>query len=231
MEESSYSYPPGDMPGPAAPPTRARATPYDAVRTRLTGKQPSSMWDEFLASGSGMDDAPSAPAAIVPMEEANTGTKRATEKAEGSKKKKKGKEEVVTAQSPPSLPPPPPGGAAILRGKEEPDVEPASGSSANAPTSVPHYRQKEAPASSGSRKPPADGAAAVVAPSVPVKRKPEKPLEDGTPAALRPEVSRPRAPAAEPDAEPIPLNPSSSSSSSSRRLRQVNLSLSNQRVW
>jgi hypothetical protein len=91
-------------------------------------------------------------------------------------------------------------------------MEPASASSANAPTSVPHYRQKEGSTSSSSRKkPPPD--AAMVEPAAPVKRKTDKPLDDDTPAALRPERQRPRAPQAEPDAEPTPLRPSSSSSS------------------
>ena len=230
-------YAPGDMPGPASLPPRARATPYDAARKRLNGKQPSSMWDEFLASGSGMDDAPSAPGAIVPMEEQNTGVKRSKENEPPTKKKgkKKGKEEVVTAQSPPSLPPPPPGGAAVLRGAEEPASEPASGDAAYAPTSVPHYRQKEgSAAASGRRKPPPDGAVIDDLPSVPVKRKPGKPLEDDTPAALKPETSRPRAPAFEPDSEPNPLNPSSSSSSSSSSSRRLSVNgpkLANQSLW
>ena len=200
---------------------RVRSSPY--ARTRITGKASSAaIEDEFFADK--MDTAASAPAAIVPMEEQNTGMKRSKEAAPKSKAKaKKKKDEIVATQSPPSLPPPPPGGAAALRATEEPDVEPASASSANAPTSVPHYRQKEGSASSGPRRsgskqpglrqPPPD--AAVVEPAVPVKRKTEKPLDDGTPAALRPERQRPRAPQAEPDAEPNPLRVGSSSSSSS----------------
>jgi hypothetical protein len=206
-------YPPGDAPGPAFPGARIRATPYDQPpRKRIVGKQPS-LRDEFFAEG--MDTAPSAPAAITPMEEQNTGVKRGKEE---SKKKSKKKKEEVAAQSPPSLPPPPPGGAAALKAPREvaePDVEPASGSATNAPTSVPHYRPK------GGRKaaPDIDDL-----PSVPTKRGAEKPLEDGTPAVLRPEAQRRRAPAPEPDSEPSPLNPSSSSSS--RRL-----AVGNQKLW
>ena len=61
-------------------------------------------------------------------------------------------------------------------------------------------------------------------PAVPVKRKGEKPLEEGIPDVLRPERQRPRAPLAEPDSEPNPLQASSSSSpsSSSRRLANRN---------
>ena len=58
-------------------------------------------------------------------------------------------------------------------------------------------------------------------PAVPVKRKGEKPLEEGIPDVLRPERQRPRAPLAEPDSEPNPLQ-ASSSSSSSRRLANRN---------
>jgi hypothetical protein len=191
------------------------------------------MWDEFLAAGSGMDTAPSNPGSIVPMEEANTGVKRPKENEPPSKKKGKKKGEEIAIQSPPSLPPPPPGGAAVLRTTEaeEPASEPASGDAAYAPTSVPHYRQKEgSAAASGRRKPPPDGAMIDDLPSVPVKRKPGKPLEDDTPAALKPETSRPRAPAFEPDSEPNPLNPSSSSSSSSSR-RLAGPKLANQRIW
>ena len=220
-EEQMY-YPPGDAPGPEFPGAKARATPYDQPRKRIAGKQPA-LRDEFFAEG--MDTAPSAPATIVPMEEQNTGVKRGKE--EPKKKPKKKKEEVV-AQSPPSLPPPPPGGVATLKAPREvaePDVEPASGSAANAPTSVPHYRQKEGYAPSGYRKtPPPDGAMIDDLPSVPTKRGAEKSLEDGTPAVLRPEAQRRRAPAPEPDSEPSPLNPSSSSSS--RRL-----AIGNQKVW
>ena len=57
-------------------------------------------------------------------------------------------------------------------------------------------------------------------PAVPVKRKGEKPLEEGIPDVLRPERQRPRAPLAEPDSEPNPLQ--ASSSSSSRRLANRN---------
>jgi hypothetical protein len=92
-------------------------------------------------------------------------------------------------------------------------MEPASASSANAPTSVPHYRQKEGSTSSSSRRKPPPGGEIDDLPAVPVKRKTDKPLDDDTPAALRPERQRPRAPQAEPDAEPTPLRPSSSSSS------------------
>ena len=56
----------------------------------------------------------------------------------------------------------------------------------------------------------------------PVKRKGEKPLEEDIPDVLRPERQRPRAPLAEPDSEPNPLQASSSSSSSSRRLANRN---------
>jgi hypothetical protein len=171
-----------------------------------------------------MDTAASAPAAIVPMEEQNTGVKRSKETAapKSKSKAKKKKDEIVATQSPPSLPPPPPGGAAALRATEEPDVEPASASSANAPTSVPHYRQKEGSAPSGYRKkPPPGGEMIDDLPAVPVKRKGEKPLEEGIPDALRPERQRPRAPLAEPDPEANPMQ-SSSSSSSSRRLANRN---------
>ena len=231
--EDAYSYPPGEMPGPAFLEPRVRPTPYDQPRVRINGKQPS-LKDEFFNPPESMDTAASAPAAIVPMEEQNTGTKRAKEeaapkaKAKTKAKSKKKKDEIVATQSPPSLPPPPPGGAAALKASQtepEPDGEPVSASAANAPTSVPSYRKKEGSAPSGSRrKPPPD--AAMVEPAVPVKRKTDKPLDDDTPAALQPERQRPRAPAAEPDAEPNPLQPSSSSSSSSRRL-----SIGNQKIW
>jgi hypothetical protein len=166
------------------------------------------------------------------MEEQNTVPKRpiedavpkkkATPKAKATSKKKK-KDEIVATQSPPSLPPPPPEGAAALRATEEPDTEPASASSANAPTSVPHYRQKEGSAPSGYRKkPPPGGEMIDDLPAVPVKRKGEKPLEEGIPDALRPERQRPRAPLAEPDPEANPMQASSSSSSSSRRLANRN---------
>ena len=216
-EEHAYSYPPGEMPGPAFLEPRVRPTPYGQPRTKINGKQPPSLKDEFFETpAESMDTAASAPAAIVPMEEQNSGVKRAKEeaapKAKAKSKAKKKKDEIVATQSPPSLPPPPPGGAAALKVVAEPDMEPASASSANAPTSVPHYRQKEGSTSSSSRKkPPPD--AAMVEPAAPVKRKTDKPLDDDTPAALRPERQRPRAPQAEPDAEPTPLRPSSSSSS------------------
>jgi hypothetical protein len=231
-EEEAYTYPPGDAPGPAPQP-RARATPYD--RKRITGKSTPKppFEDDFFNPPESMDTAASAPAAITAMEEQNTGVKRAKEDAPAPKKKpaRKKKDEVVATQSPPSLPPPPPGGAAALKvatpsETAEPDVEPASASVAGAPTSVPHYRQKEEMASSSSRrKPPPPDAVIDDLPAVPVKRKTKKPLEDDTPAALRPDRQRPRAPAAEPDAEPTPLNPGGSSSSSRR------LSVANQRLW
>jgi hypothetical protein len=164
------------------------------------------------------------------MEEQNTVPKRpledakpkkapkanATLKAKTAFKKKKG-EEVVATQSPPSLPPPPPGGASTLKitPKEiaeegEPDVEPTSSSSSQAISSEPHYKKKE-----GYRKKPVPEEIIDDLPAVPVKRKTKTPLDDGTPAALRPDRQRPRAPAAEPDAEPNPLRVGSSSSSSS----------------
>jgi hypothetical protein len=189
------------------------------------------MRDEFFAvPPEQMDTATSAPAAIVPMDEQNTVPKRpiedtkaepkkkATPKAKAtSKKKKKGEDEIVATQSPPSLPPPPPGGAAALkitqREIEEPDVEPtaSSASSSKASSSEPHYKKEVA----GYRKKPQPDEVIDDLPAVPVKRKTEKPLDDGTPAALRPERQRPRAPQAEPDAEPNPLRVGSSSSSSS----------------
>ena len=100
---------------------------------------------------------------------------------------------------------------------EEPDMEPtaSSASSSNAPSSEPHYKKKEV---ATRKKLPAEE---MPPPAVPVKRKTEKPLEDGTPAALRPERQRPRAPQAEPDAEPNPLRVGSSSSSSARHLSAV----------
>ena len=223
--EMQVYHSPGDAPGPALPGARIRATPYD--RKRIIGKQPA-LRDEFFAEG--MDTAPSAPAAIVPMEEQNTGVKRGKEEEPKPKKKaakpKKKKDEVVVAQSPPSMPPPPPGGAAALKASREvpePAEEPASGSAVNAPTSVPYY-----PKSAGAGKARKAAPQAVIddLPSVPTKRGAEKPLEDGTPAVLRPDTQRRRAPAPEPDSEPSPLNPSSSSSSSSRRL-----AIGNQRVW
>ena len=97
----------------------------------------------------------------------------------------------------------------------------SAASSSKASSSDPQYKKKE-----GYRKKPNPDQVIDDLPAVPVKRKTEKPLEDGTPAALRPDVRRPRAPATEPDAEPTPLLPSSSSSSSSRRL-----SVGNQKVW
>ena len=216
-EVTSYQGPPGD-PYDAAPlQPRARATPYDArPRVRVTGKKPDLTREFFATPPEEMDTAASTPAAIVPMEEQNTAPKRPNAPTEGKKKKKK-RDEIAATQSPPSLPPPPPGGAATLKSGQreatEPDVEPASSaSSAYAPTSVPHYRKKEAAMSSGYRKPPDQVIDDL--PSVPVKRKNEKPLEDGTPAALRPDVRRPRAPMAEPDAEPVPLRVGSASSSS-----------------
>ena len=81
-----------------------------------------------------------------------------------------------------------------------------------ATSSEPHYRKKEV--AGGYRKKPNPEEVIDDLPTVPVKRKTEKPLEDGTPAALRPERQRPRAPQAEPDAEPNPLRVGSSSSSS-----------------
>jgi len=227
QEVAPYQGPPGDpSAGPAFLEPRVRPSPYDQPRMRINGKTPPSLKDEFFNPPESMDTAASAPAAIVPMEEQNSGVKRAKEeapkaKAKAKSKAKKKKDEIVATQSPPSLPPPPPGGAAALKATAEPDMEPASSSSANAPTSVPHYRQKEGSAPSNSRrKPPPD--AAMVEPAersardsvAPVKRKTDKPLEDDTPAALRPERQRPRAPQAEPDAEPNPLRMGSSSSSS-----------------
>jgi len=213
--------------GPAFLEPRVRPSPYGPSRTRINGKTPPSLKDEFFAAPpEQMDTAASAPAAIVPMEEQNTGVKRSKEAAapKSKAKAKKKKDEIVATQSPPSLPPPPPGGAAALRATEEPDVEPASASSANAPTSVPHYRQKEGSAPSGSRKKPPPGGGEMIddLPAVPVKRKGEKPLEEGIPDVLRPERQRPRAPLAEPDSEPNPLQASSSSSSSSSSRRLAN---------
>ena len=233
QEVAPYQGPPGDpSTGPAFLEPRVRPSPYGPSRTRMTGKTPPpSMRDEFFAvPPEQMDTATSAPAAIVPMDEQNTVPKRpiedtkaepkkkATPKAKAtSKKKKKGEDEIVATQSPPSLPPPPPGGAAALkitqREIEEPDVEPtaSSASSSKASSSEPHYKKEVA----GYRKKPQPDEVIDDLPAVPVKRKTEKPLDDGTPAALRPERQRPRAPQAEPDAEPNPLRVGSSSSSSS----------------
>jgi hypothetical protein len=205
---------------------------------RINGKTPPpGIGDEFFAEP--MDTATSAPTAIVPMEEQNTVSKRpnedakaepkkkATPKAKATSKKKKKGEEVVATQSPPSLPPPPPGGAAALKitqkETEEPDGEPtaSSASSSMASGSEPHYKKKEV---AGYRKKPQPDDVIDDLPAVPVKRKTEKPLDDGTPAALRPERQRPRAPQAEPDAEPNPLRVGSSSSSSSGPIaRQLRL--------
>ena len=87
-------------------------------------------------------------------------------------------------------------------------MEPTSSSSSQAISSEPHYKKNE-----GYRKKPVPEE--IDLPTVPVKRKTEKPLDDGTPDALRPDRQRPRAPAAEPDAEPNPLRVGSSSASSS----------------
>jgi len=147
QEVAPHQGPPGDpSTGPAFLEPRVRPSPYGPSRTRINGKTPPSLKDEFFtAPPEQMDTAASAPQAIVPMEEQNTGVKRSKEAAapKSKAKAKKKKDEIAATQSPPSLPPPPPGGAAALRATEEPDVEPASASSANAPTSVPHYRQKE----------------------------------------------------------------------------------------
>jgi hypothetical protein len=205
MEETSYSYPPGDAPGPASLPPKARATPYDAVRTRISGKQPSP-WEEFLGSGSGMDDAPSAPAAITPMEEQNTGAKRGMEEKEESSKKKK----VAPAQSPPSLPPPPPGGAATLRpaAPEEEVLTPLDGTmELPVPTAL---AQASSSSSSGNLPPPGMGTPSAEKPSQKVK-------------VLSPVVQE------EDEEALVPL--SGVMELANRRLRQVNLSLSNQRVW
>ena len=233
MEIVSNQGPPGDPYDAAFLQPRVRQTPYERPRMRINGKTPppsprASLRDEFFtAPPESMDTAASAPAAIVPMEEQNTVPKRpneettagpkkkATPKAKTSSKKKKKGDEVVATQSPPSLPPPPPGGASALKVTqkevEEPDVEPASSaSSSRASGSEPHYKQKE-----GYRKKPNPEEVIDDLPAVPVKRKTEKPLDDGTPAALRPDTRRPRAPAAEPDAEPNPLRVGGSSSSSS----------------
>ena len=181
-------------------------------------------------------------AGATPMEEQNTGVNRPDE-SETTKppkaRKKKGKDEVVVAQSPPSLPKPPPDGAAVLaaprkdpKDEAEPDVEPPSGSAANASTSVPHYRPKEMVAApSGYRKKAPPDAVIDDLPAIPEKRKSEKPLEDETPLALRPEPQRRRAPQEEPDSEPNPLKPFSSSSSSSGSISSRQLPLVNQRVW
>ena len=234
LEIASHQGPPGDPYDAAFLQPRVRHTPYERPRMRINGKTPppsprATLRDEFFtAPPESMDTAASTPAAIVPMEEQNTGVKRAKENATPKPKgRKKKKDEIVATQSPPSLPPPPPGGAAALKVVAEPDMEPASASSSTAPTSVPHYRQKEAAVSSGYRKKPSPDEVIDDLPAVPLKRKTEKPLDDGTPAALRPEIRRPRAPAAEPDAEPSPLHPSSSSSSSSSR----RLSIANQKIW
>ena len=224
--EMAYQGPPGNGPGydAALLEPRSRPSPYAVPRLRVTGKsQPSSLRDEFFtAPPEEMDTAASAPGAIVPMEEQNTVPKRPMEddkpkKAPKAKAKKKKKEdEIAATQSPPSLPPPPPGGASALKitPKEiaeegEPDVEPTSSSSSQAISSEPHYKKKE-----GYRKKPVPEEIIDDLPAVPVKRKTDKPLDDGTPAALRPDRQRPRAPAAEPDAEPNPLRVSASSSSS-----------------
>lgn len=198
---------------------RTRETPYGKPTKRIIGK--TSFKDEFFAP-EGMDTAASTPGAVVPMEEQNTVPKRPLEESSAEPKKKatpkakskaKKKEEVaVVSQTPKPWPPPPPGAVKIKAGAKEipeegePDVEPtaSSASSSKAPSSVGHYRKKAAPEE-------------VIddLPAVPIKRKTEKPLEDGTPAALRPERQRPRAPQAEPDAEPTPLRIGGSSSSSS----------------
>ena len=236
LEIASHQGPPGDPYDAAFLQPRVRQTPYERPRVRINGKTPppsprASLRDEFFAAPpESMDTAASAPAAIVPMEEQNTVPKRpneettagpkkkATPKAKTMSKKKKKADEIVATQSPPSLPPPPPGGASALKitqkEAEEPDVEPAasSASSSMATSSEPHYRKKEV--AGGYRKKPNPDEVIDDLPAVPVKRKTEKPLEDGTPAALRPERQRPRAPQAEPDAEPNPLRVGSSSSSS-----------------
>lgn len=166
------------------------------------------------------------------MEEQNTVPKRPLEQAEAtpkkatpkSKSKSKKKEEVaVVAQTPKPWPPPPPGGVKIRQtAKEipeegEPDVEPSasSASSSKAASSVGHYRKK----------PPPEEVIDDL-PAIPVKRKTDKPLDDGTPPALRPDRQRPRAPQAEPDAEPTPVNigilrATSSSSSSGPSVASV----------
>ena len=101
--------------GPPKPPggaARIRDGPYVAKPKRTVsfapdfplGPQPESM-----------DSSASAPAAIVPMQEQNTVSKRPREEEKGGKKKKP----AVVAQTPPSLPPPPPGGAAVLRAVED----------------------------------------------------------------------------------------------------------------
>ena len=235
LEIASQQGPPGDPYDAAFLQPRVRQTPYERPRMRINGKTPppsprASLRDEFFtAPPESMDTAASAPAAIVPMEEHNTVSKRpieettagpkkkATPKAKATSKKKKKGDEVVATQSPPSLPPPSlSGGASALKvtqkEAEKPDVEPAasSASSSRASGSEPHYKQKE-----GYRKKPNPEEVIDDLPAVPVKRKTEKPLDDGTPAALKPERQRPRAPQAEPDAEPNPLKVGSPSSSSS----------------
>ena len=90
-EEHAYSYPPGEMPGPAFLEPRIRSTPYSQPRVKINGKQPPSLKDEFFNPPESMDTAASLPAPIVPMEEQNTGTKRAKEEAPKAKAKAKTK--------------------------------------------------------------------------------------------------------------------------------------------
>jgi hypothetical protein len=210
--------------GPPRPPkggSKIRSGPYGP------GEKKSVTFDDPFPWGpqpEGMDSSASAPAPIVPMQEQNTVPKRPREEEEEGKKKKPA---VLTAQSPPSLPPPPPGGAGILRPTQQPaeDNEDAQtvayGDEEDDNQTVAYgEEEQELPLVSAAAMPPSGDHVPLLPiqsnePDTEVEAPPLR-IEDKKKASSSTDVLFPRSGIVD-----LP----------SRRLRQVSLSLSNQRVW